>query len=184
IIAMGRADDEEDPIRRSGLAACVDDVLPVRTPHGRLVRKRDGRDYATAWIDRRSRLGYCPSPPVKDPAPYAPAFRKNFRRHRASDRRGLRAVAAVHHLLRDRAGGPEARADRRRGAWRRRPGLDRGTLRGPLHSLTRQITASWYLRVYLMPSECCPGSAEEPGAWTIASLAARASRFRASVSAP
>ena len=60
IVAMGRADDEDDPIRRSGFAACVDGVLPVHTPHGRLVPKRGGRDYATAWIDRRSRLGYCP----------------------------------------------------------------------------------------------------------------------------
>src|SRR5262245_35659853 len=59
--------------------------------------------------------------PTNSPRPHAPAFRQNWRGHRADHRCGLRAVADLYHVLRDRKGRPTDRTERRRDV-RRGPG--------------------------------------------------------------
>src|SRR5262245_43197059 len=59
--------------------------------------------------------------PTNSPSPHAPTFRQNWRSHRADHRCGLRAVADLYHVLRDRTDRPTDRTDRRRDA-RRGPG--------------------------------------------------------------
>src|SRR5262245_55034856 len=59
--------------------------------------------------------------PTNSPSPHAPTFRQNWRGHRADHRCGLRAVADLYHVLRDRTGRPTNRTDRRRDV-RRGPG--------------------------------------------------------------
>src|SRR5262245_28664901 len=56
--------------------------------------------------------------PTNSPRPHAPTFRQNWRGHRADHRCGLRAVADLYHVLRDRTGRPTDRADGGRGARR------------------------------------------------------------------
>src|SRR5262245_23477109 len=154
---MGGANEEDDAIRRRSPCALAGRITTLTVRHRRFPSPLKGGwsilGAGPSGLIAPSDLASVAALPTNSPSPHAPTFRQNWRGHRADHRCGLRAVADLYHVLRDRTGRPKDRTDRRRdvrrGAGKLSPAPPRGRI-----------------------------------VWITASLAAPASKFRGSASAP